>query len=68
MKFYQNGENTMDKHRYIRTGEYREPRKGEYFLSGAIPEAYIAFNDLSVKYYILKQVKVKKETIYRIID
>lgn len=37
-------------------GEYREPKKGEWFLSGAIAEAYKAPNDLSQKYYIAVEV------------
>lgn len=43
-----------------KTGEFREPRKGEWFLSGSIPEAYYAPNDLGTKYHILKIVKVRK--------
>jgi hypothetical protein len=27
------------------TGEHRPPRRGEWFLSGAIPEAYLARHD-----------------------
>lgn len=38
------------------TGEMREPRKGEWFLSGAIIEAYRAQNDLSSAYNIAKLV------------
>jgi hypothetical protein len=34
------------------TGEYRYPRRGEWFLSGAIVEAYRAHSDLSVQYAI----------------
>lgn len=30
----------------------RCPKKGEYFLSGAIPVAYKAPNDLSTEYFI----------------
>jgi hypothetical protein len=41
----------------ISTGEYREPKKGEVFISGAIPGGYIAFNNMSTKYYIAKPVK-----------
>jgi len=40
----------------IPTGEFREPKKGEYFISGAEPMAYLAYNDLSMKYHIAKIV------------
>lgn len=44
------------------TGEKRCPKKGEYFLSGAIVEGYKAPNDLSTVYHIGKLVKVKTTT------
>jgi hypothetical protein len=34
------------------SGEFREPKKGEWYLSGAIVEAYRSPNDLSTKYWI----------------
>lgn len=34
------------------TGEFRPPRKGEWYLSGAIVAAYQAPNDLSTPYWI----------------
>ncbi len=37
---------------YRTTGEFRPPKKGEYYLSGAIVEAYRAPNDLSTPYWI----------------
>ena len=42
--------------RAMATGEMREPRKGEWFLSGAIIEAYRAQNDLASEYNIAKLV------------
>ncbi len=36
----------------ISTGEFREPLKGEYFLSGAIPEGYRATCNMTSKYWI----------------
>jgi len=36
----------------IATGEFRKPRKGEWFLSGAIVEAYHTDVALSTKYHI----------------
>jgi hypothetical protein len=44
---------------FVLTGEKREPKKDEWYLSGAIPEAYQAFNDLSEKYLILRMVNIK---------
>lgn len=40
------------------TGEFRAPRKGEHYLSGAIIFAYRAPNDLSTPYWIAKEVHV----------
>ena len=37
-----------------RTFENRPPKAGEWYLSGAIPEAYRAPNDLSAAFHILK--------------
>lgn len=54
--------------RFVTTGQFRCPQKGEYFLSGAIPEAYLAFADMSVKYYILRKVTVKKVCYYEVED
>ena len=34
---------------------FRPPRKGEYYLSGAIPQTYLAPNDLSSEFLIVKQ-------------
>jgi hypothetical protein len=45
-----------------RTGEYREPRRGEYYLSGAQPRAYRALNDLSSKYHIMELVLLERKT------
>ena len=38
------------------SGEYRAPRKGEFYLSGAIVEAYQAPNDLPSAYWIAQRV------------
>ena len=40
------------------TGEKRPPKKGEWYLSGAIIEAYQAKNDMTTPYYITKLVQV----------
>jgi len=60
VKFYPNGESAFHKYKkFKRTGEFRPPKKGEWFISGAIPEAYQAPNDLSTAYLIAKPVKTK---------
>lgn len=41
------------------TGEKRPPRKGEFYLSGAIPVAYRAPNDLDTPYLIARLVRVE---------
>jgi len=40
----------------VKTKEFRCPKKGEYFLSGAQPMAYLAPNDLSTAYRIMQIV------------
>lgn len=40
------------------TGEYRRPRKGEWYVSGAIPEAYRALHDLSEEHRIARLIHV----------
>jgi len=49
----------------FKKGEFRKPKKGEYFLSGAQPGAYRAPNDLSINYYIAIPVKVVEETFIK---
>ena len=34
------------------TGEFRCPKEGEWYISGAIPEGYKAHANLSTPYYI----------------
>lgn len=49
------------KHYFLRgamTGEFRCPKKGEWYLSGALPAAYKARNDMESPYYILRLVVV----------
>ena len=40
--------------RAVATGEFRSPRKGEWFLSGSYIEAYRAEIDLTAAYNIAK--------------
>lgn len=44
---------------FILSGEKRAPKAGEWYLSGAIPEAYRAPADLSDVFYILRPVPVR---------
>ena len=37
-------------------GDFRPPRKGEYYLSGAVVVAYRAPNDLSTAFRIVKPI------------
>ena len=41
------------------TGEKRAPRAGEWYISGAIPAAYMAAGDLGNAHLIAKLVVVK---------
>ena len=40
----------------VATGEKRKPCKGEWYLSGAVIEAYRAGNDLATEFYIARLV------------
>jgi hypothetical protein len=37
---------------YVASGEWRSPRRGEFYLSGSIIAAYRACNDLTTNYWI----------------
>lgn len=43
--------------RFIKTGAFRPPKKGEIFLSGAIPEAYRSEGDGSAPFHILREAR-----------
>jgi protocatechuate 3,4-dioxygenase beta subunit len=45
------------------SGEFRAPRKGEWYISGAIPEVYQAPNDLSTKFHIAIEVPAPPKTV-----
>jgi len=45
------------------TGEKRCPKKGEWYLSGAVVEAYRALNNLTTEYHIAKLVAVEEKTV-----
>lgn len=59
---------SLNGYRAKATGEFRAPRKGEWFLSGAIIEAYRAFNDYNVAYPIARIYKVRKVEHWEIVD
>ena len=50
------------------TGEFRKPKKGEYFISGAMPTSYIAYNDMSTSYNIAKLVRVKRVEVVKVVE
>ena len=57
----------LDKVMAIPTGEFRSPKKGERYLSGSVPAAYIALIDFSnTKYHIARLVVVNKIVIYEV--
>lgn len=67
---YRNGEREYvtphNQPKFFRAGpEFRPPRKGEYYLSGAIPCAYLAPNDLSTPYRIAIPVEEPSREILR---
>lgn len=44
-------------------GEKRPPKKGEWYLSGAIIQAYRAPNDLDTPYHIARLVRTETKTV-----
>ncbi len=52
----------------VTTGEFRAPKKGEWFVSGAIPEAYRALRDMEQEYHIAVPVSMKLEADQRTLD
>jgi len=49
------------------TGEKRPPKKGEWYLSGAIVEAYRAPNDMMTPFKIATLVRTETVTVTRIV-
>jgi len=41
---------------YVKTDEFRPPKAGEFFLSGAKPEVYRALYSLGTSYHIMREV------------
>lgn len=48
-------------------GQTRCPKKGEWYLSGAVVEGYRAKNDLSTPYIIAELVLVEREIVERVV-
>lgn len=46
----------------VLTGEKRPPKAGEWFISGAIPEAYRMPNDSTQAHHIARLIKYRTET------
>lgn len=63
-----NGERVVFKNvRAIRTGEFRCPKQGDWYLSGSIVEAYRAPNDLTTPFHIVRLVVAREETSWVIV-
>ena len=73
MKFYRVAEHVpslgtrQQDLRAVKTGEKRPPKAGEWFISGAIPEAHRATNDLRDPYLIAKLVVVEEVVSTRVV-
>lgn len=46
------------------SNEFRAPKKGEFYLSGIIPEVYKAPNDLTQKFFIFVKVRTPEKELY----
>lgn len=53
--------------RAYRVSRCRKPRKGEWYLSGAIPAAYRARNNLTTEYELVKLVIVEVRKVEAIV-
>ena len=50
-----------EKYGYFRpTGEFRKPKHGDFFISGAVPTAYVAFQDLDTECWIAEEVELRE--------
>ena len=54
--------------RAVRTEEFRSPQAGEWFLSGAVPEAYRANRPLCGTYRIARLVAARKVTAWEVVE
>ena len=51
----------------VATASKRAPKKGEWFLSGAIPEGYKARNDMSGTQQILRLTLLREQTVFHLV-
>lgn len=56
IRFIDKGSGFLVKPERFKAIAFRKPLKGEYYLSGAIPEAYLAPNNLTTEYIIVQQL------------
>ena len=63
MKIYKGAGHWLRNEYFVYSGQKRFPKKGEYYLSGAIPEVYRAPNDISTTYHIMKPIQPPPKTI-----
>lgn len=57
------GATDRNKVKAVYSGQFRPPRKGEWFLSGAVVEAYKAELNLTASYHIARLVKVEMKEV-----
>jgi hypothetical protein len=50
------------------SGEFRPPKAGEWYISGAIPAGYYTKNNLSTAYNIAQRVRVKKVVLIKVLE
>tara|TARA_R110002096_G_scaffold66682_2_gene162220 strand:- start:34938 stop:35174 length:237 start_codon:yes stop_codon:yes gene_type:complete len=62
-ELYEIGATDRSKVKAVYSGQFRPPRKGEWFMSGSIVEAYKAKSDMTVSYHIARLVKVQMKEV-----
>ncbi len=50
------------------TGEFRAPKKGEWYLSGAIIEGYLAKGNFIGDYHIAEIVLIEKRNVETVVE
>jgi hypothetical protein len=54
--------------RAVATGQYRQPKAGEWYVSGAVPTAYRSPSDLSQCYHIVQLVRIHATRLHTVLD
>jgi hypothetical protein len=63
-RYFRQAELTItQKTKWFKAGDFRTPKKGERFITGAIPEAYLAPEDLDIEYFIAVEIEPPKQEI-----